>query len=58
MRTGLVSKRLTSELAVTATQVETVSGVEEMGKVVEEMTTAAMGGNGEENGTVTPMDTQ
>ena len=55
---SLVSKWLTSELAVTATQVETISGVEEMGKVVEEMTTAAMGGSGEENGTVTPMDTQ
>ncbi len=41
-----------------APQVETIADVQEMGKVVEEMTAAAMGAGGDENGIATPMDAE
>lgn len=39
-------------------QVETISDVVEMGKIIEEMTAAAMGGDGNGNDAATPMDAE
>lgn len=53
---------MTPLLASVVAQVETISGVEEMGKVVEEMTAAVMGGSVDQEpsggGTATAMDAE
>lgn len=53
---------MTPLLAGVVAQVETISGVEEMGQLVEEMTAAVMGGSADQEssggGTATPMDAE